>query len=76
MRYNEEMRTDVTEQGVVIPKYLLKGAKEVEIRSENSMILVIPIGNEDPIWSLADNPVSDDGVTDASVNHDKYIYGK
>lgn len=67
------MRTEVTDQGVLIPKHLLKGAREVEIRSENSVIVVIPLAEEDPIWSLGDNPVSDE-VTDGSINHDEYIY--
>lgn len=69
------MRTDVTDQGVIIPKHLFKGAKEVEIHSENSVIVVIPVGDEDSILSLGEDPVSDAGATDASVNHDKYIYG-
>lgn len=67
------MRTSVTDQGVVIPASLLRGAKEVEIRQENGHVLVIPVGTES-IWSLFDDPV-DDEITDASVNHDKYIYG-
>jgi hypothetical protein len=29
---------------------------------------------EDPILSLGEDPVDDD-VTDASVNHDRYLYG-
>ena len=69
------MRTEVTEQGINIPKSLLKGVKEVEIRENENYILVIPVHDEDPISRFGKNPVSD-GITDASVNHDKYIYGK
>ena len=69
------MKTEVTEQGVNIPKQLLEGVKEVEIRKEKNYILVIPLLGEDPIFRFGKNPVSDD-ITDASVNHDRYIYGE
>ena len=69
------MKTEVTEQGINIPKQLLEGVKEVEIRKEKNYILVIPLSGEDPIFRFGKNPVSDD-ITDASVNHDRYIYGK
>ncbi len=69
------MRTEVTEQGVVIPKHLLQGIKEVEIRKEKNVIIVIPLFAEDPILSLGKEPVEDE-ITDASINHDQYIYGK
>ena len=68
------MRTDVTEKGVFIPKHLFRGATKVEIHSENSVIVVVPVVDEDPVFSLGKNPVSDEAVTDASVNHDKYLY--
>ncbi|MDQ3321235.1 MAG: hypothetical protein M3525_02065 [Acidobacteriota bacterium] len=69
------MKTEVTEQGLIIPKHFLKGIKEVEIRKENSVIVIIPLSAEDPILSLGEEPVTDE-ITDASVNHDRYIYGK
>ena len=69
----EAMRTEVTDQGLLIPKQFLEGIKEVEIRKEKDRILVIPITSDDPILQLGRNPITDD-VTDASVNHDRYIY--
>jgi len=69
------MKTQVTEQGITIPKQLLEGVKEVEIRKEKNYILVIPLSGEDPILRFGKNPVSDN-ITDASENHDEYIYGK
>jgi len=69
------MRTEVTEHGINIPKSLLKGVKEVEIRENENYILIIPVHDEDPISRFGKNPVGD-GNIDASVNHDKYIYGK
>ena len=69
------MKTEVTEQGIIIPRHYLGSAKEVEIRREKNYILVIPLSGEDPIWRFGKNPVSDK-ITDASENHDKYIYGK
>ncbi len=67
------MRTEVTEQGLLIPKQLLEGVKEVEIRRENDKIIVIPLSSEDPILQLGTQPITDD-VTDASTNHDRYVY--
>ncbi|MBI1748654.1 MAG: hypothetical protein HYR55_19015 [Acidobacteria bacterium] len=67
------MRTEVTDQGLLIPKQFLEGVKEVEIRKEKNMIIVIPLPSEDPILQLGKQPIIDD-VTDASVNHDRYIY--
>ena len=69
------MKTEVTEQGITIPKQFLEGVKEVEIRREKNYIIVIPVSGEDPILRFGKNPASDD-VTDASENHDQYIYGK
>lgn len=69
------MKTKVTEQGITIPKQFLEGVREVEIRKEKNYILVIPLSGDDPISHFGKNPVSDT-VTDASENHDEYIYGK
>jgi hypothetical protein len=67
------MRTEVTEQGLLIPKRFLEGIKEVEIRKENGMILIVPLPPNDPILQLGQDPIDED-VTDASVEHDRYIY--
>jgi virulence-associated protein VagC len=67
------MRTEVTEQGLFIPKQFLEGIKEVEIRKENGMVLIVPAPSEDPILQLGQDPIDDD-VTNASVEHDRYIY--
>lgn len=67
------MRTEVTDQGLLIPKRFLEGIKEVEIRKENGLILIVPLPANDPIFQLGQDPIDDD-VTDASVEHDRYIY--
>lgn len=67
------MKTKVTSQGVRIPKRLLEGVDEVEIRKENNLILVVPVTKEDPILELGKHPIVVD-VTDASENHDRYLY--
>ena len=67
------MRTEVTDQGLLVPKRFLEGIKEVEIRKENGMILIVPLPPKDPILQLGQDPIDDD-VTDASVQHDQYIY--
>ncbi|MEO7673832.1 MAG: hypothetical protein ABIU09_07125 [Pyrinomonadaceae bacterium] len=67
------MRTQVTENGITIPRVMLEGVDEVEIKQQGKYIVVIPISGEDPIFRFGKNPVKDT-ITDASVNLDKYIY--
>jgi hypothetical protein len=109
------MRIKVTENGLLIPKDLLTGITEVDIRKQNGVIVVIPAGEDgpidgtgreqvsqsdakhsqfasaqglikisddfdepisadDPIFNIGRNPVSC-GISDASENLDKYLYG-
>lgn len=68
------MKLKVTTEGVIIPKSLLEGFEEVEISRKNGFILVIPTIKRDPILELGTQPVIC-GVSDASENHDKYLYG-
>lgn len=67
------MKVKVTEAGIVIPKKLLVGVAEVEIRKEHDIILVVPAVKEDPVFSLGTNPVTCN-TPDASENPDKYLY--
>ena len=62
------MKIKVTEQGLVVPKELLEGIQEVEIRRENFKTLVILI-KLDPVSGLGSDQI-DSSVTDASENHD------
>lgn len=41
------MRTKVTEEGVLVPPQFLKGIKEVEIKEENGLILVVPLTDDE-----------------------------
>jgi hypothetical protein len=80
------MRAQITKDGLLVPRELLgeMDEGEVEILKESGGRLLILPGNgsriglrptgEDPILSLGEDPV-DDEVTDASVNHDRYLYG-
>ncbi len=43
----------VTEKGVLIPKVLLFDVEEVKIKRENNLIIVAPLGKEDPILGLS-----------------------
>ncbi len=67
------MKTKVTEQGLLVPKELLEGFDEVEIRKEDHQLVIVPISSDDPILQLGTEPVLD-GVDDASDHHDRYIY--
>lgn len=66
------MKAKVTEQGVLVPKALLGAADEVEIYEDNGHIVVAPLPHYS-IWDLGKNPIDLD-LTDASVNHDRYLY--
>jgi hypothetical protein len=70
---NGRIKTKVTSRGVFIPKWLLEGVDEVEIRKENGLILVVPLAADDPIMELGKHPIVVD-VTDASEHHDRYLY--
>lgn len=65
------MKVKVTEQGLTIPKELLEGIQEFEVRKENNYFVLIPTVETDPIWQLGSNPISL-GVPDASENQDAY----
>jgi len=69
------MRSKVTEQGVVLPKQWFEGFDEVEIRREKDQIVVVPCRPDDPITELGTHPIPVE-VDDASVNHDRYLYGR
>jgi hypothetical protein len=71
---NGKMKTKVTSRGVLIPKRLLEGIDEVEIRKENNLILVVPVTADDPIMEIGKQPIVGD-ITDASEKHDRYLYG-
>jgi hypothetical protein len=66
------MRLKVTEEGLLIPKELLQGAEEVDVRKEDSLILVMLAGKTDPILDLGKFPVRS-GVSDGSERHDAYL---
>ena len=67
------MKAKVTEQGLLIPKELLEGMEDVEVRREENGIRVVPIIGDDPIFQLGREPVTL-GIEDAATNHDHYLY--
>lgn len=69
------MRVKVTKRGLVIPKDMLAGSEEVEIRKEDHRIVIALLGEPDPIFELGKNPVAL-GVPDASEHHDRYLYDR
>ena len=66
------MRLKVTEEGLLIPKELLQGAEEADVRKEDRLILVMLSGKSDPILDLGRFPVRA-GVSDGSDKHDAYL---
>ena len=67
------MRAKVTESGLLVPRDMLQGISEVDIRRENDIIILTPVGGEDPLKRIGQNPV-DDSITDGGENHDRYLY--
>ncbi len=69
------MKVKVSGKGLLIPKELLDGMKEAEVRKQNGLIVVVPLGKADPIFQIGKNPVESD-VNDGAENHDRYLYGR
>jgi len=67
------MKAKVTEQGLLIPKQLLEGIQEVDIRKHLNVLVIVPVANGDRILQLGSQPIID-SVDDASMNHDLYLY--
>ncbi len=67
------MRTKVTADGLLIPKRLLEGVEEVEIRQEQGILVIVPVTDHDSILALGAEPL-DLELEDASVHHDDYLY--
>ena len=66
--------SDVTEQGLLIPKEWLIGVEKVDVFKKNNIITIIPLKKDDPLFELGTKPVSC-GITNGSEEHDNYIYG-
>ncbi|CAN5572983.1 hypothetical protein BH24ACT22_BH24ACT22_11730 [soil metagenome] len=81
------MKVKVTEDGLLIPKEVAErlGSDEVEVFEEPGRLLIVADtastgravagsdDKEDPILSMGEDSV-DDVITDASENHDRYLY--
>jgi len=67
------MKIRVSEQGALIPIELLSGVEELEIQQQGDRIVLLPIFKTDPILDLGSNPITCN-VSDASENHDQYLY--
>lgn len=68
------MKVKVTKRGLMIPKEMLAGVEDVEIRKEDHRIVISLLTKGDPILKLGKHPVTC-GVSDASEHHDSYLYG-
>jgi virulence-associated protein VagC len=70
------MKVKVTDDGLLIPKGMLIGVDEVEIRTVQRRIIVTPTqAANDPIVDLGTSPV-DDEITNGAADHDHYLYGR
>lgn len=70
------MKISVSDNGVLVPKRLLKGVKEVEVRRERNLIVIEPtVHTDDPITELGKHPIAS-GATDGSLKHDEFLYSR
>ncbi len=68
------MKAIVKKDGVLVPKEMLQGIKEVEIVKEGGRIILLPLPNaNDPLFKLGTEPVKTD-TTDGATQHDLYLY--
>lgn len=66
------MRTKVTRDGLLIPATLLEHVEEVELQSVGTLLVIVPITDQDPILALGSEPLECE-IPDASLYHDAYI---
>ena len=69
----DTLRKQVPESGLLIPREMLDGAREVDIRREDRRLVLVPVATSDPLLDLGRSPIGDDAV-DASTDHDRYLY--
>lgn len=70
------MKAVVGDTGVLIPRRMLRGVKEVEIRKQGRNIVVEPSARDsDPIFDLGKTPVRS-GVNDGAERHDAHLYNE
>jgi len=68
------MKVTVKKEGLFVPRKLLKGIKQADIKWEKDRIVILPTKIEDdPVFTLGSHP-GHSGLKDASAHHDKYIY--
>ena len=68
------MKAAAQDNGLLIPKRLLRGVVQVSIRKEKGRIVVTPDTPEaDPILALGSMPVKT-RLRNAAAKHDEYLY--
>lgn len=83
------MEARMTPEGLLIPQEWLQSFVDFEIHHSDNAIVILPAKHltarfkqtplyrkpvPDPLWTLGEEPIEDSGLTDASVNHDQYLY--
>jgi virulence-associated protein VagC len=70
------MRATAKKNGLTIPKRLLKGVAEFEVKDLGKRLVLVPAGEaEDPVFSLGEDPRGT-GLRNAPRKHDEYLYGR
>jgi virulence-associated protein VagC len=66
------MKAKVDDRGLLVPRAMLEGFDEVEIRVEDGRIVITPL-RPDSIMRLGQRPLATPEV-DVSERHDDYLY--
>jgi hypothetical protein len=66
------MKARVDDAGLLVPRAMLEGFDEVDIRVEDGRIVITPV-RPDPITRFGQRPL-DAPIVDASERHDDYLY--
>ena len=67
------MKAAVQANGLLIPKRMLRGVAQVDIRKEKGRIVITPSDEDDPILGLGSNPVKT-RLRNAAERHDELLY--
>lgn len=67
------MKVAVQANGLLIPKRMLRGVTEADVRKENGRIVVTPAVEADPILGFGSAPVKT-GLRRGAERHDELLY--
>ncbi len=74
VQLHQALKRRAAEENKSMAQVLREAAMQYLAASQTSSHEWMEMENDDPLWLIGTDPV-DLGITDASVNHDVYLYG-